>query len=172
MNLGTTNALNYVVVAALVVWVLTRQLRARPVVVRKLFVLPVILVVVGVGSLNSAISKGGSHFTGSDGTWLAIDLAATVVFGALRAASIRLYPQDGVLWRKGTWVTLVGWLLSFAVRAVIGVLAADHGASVVASSGLALSFGVSLGVQGVVIYWRGLQAGAPFAADPSRARGW
>ena len=53
MNLSTTNAFNYVIIAALVVWVLTRQLQARPVVARQLFVLPVILLVVGLGSLNS-----------------------------------------------------------------------------------------------------------------------
>ena len=172
MNLSTTNAVNYVIIAALVVWVLTRQLRARPVVVRQLFVLPVVLAVVGIGSLNSAASKAGSHFTGHDTTWLAIDLAATILFGVLRGASVRLYPQDGVLWRKGTWLTLAGWVLSFAARGAIGVLASDHGAPVVASSALVLSFGVSLAVQGVVVYWRGLQAGAPFAADPRRARTW
>ena len=94
--------------------------KARPVVVRKLFVLPVILVVVGIGSLNSAASKGGTHFSSSDATWLAIDLAATIVFGVLRGASVRLYPQDGALWRKGTWVTLVGWVLSFAARGAMG----------------------------------------------------
>jgi hypothetical protein len=172
MNLTTTNAFNYVIIAALVVWVLTRQLQARPVVVRKLFVLPVILVVVGIGSLNSAVSKGGAHFSGRDVTWLAIDLAATIVFGVIRGTSIRLYPQEGVLWRKGTWVTLVGWVLSFAARGAIGVLASDHGAKVVASSALILSFGVSLAVQGAVVYLRGLRAGTPFAADPRRARAW
>jgi hypothetical protein len=171
MNLDTSNALNYVVIGALVVWVLTRQLQARPVTVRKLFVLPVILAIIGIGSLNSAVSKG-AHFTSSDTTWLAIDLAATVVFGLLRGASIRLYAQDGVLWRKGTWLTLAGWLASFAVRAGIGVLAADNGAKVVASSALTLSFGVSLAVQGAVVYLRGMQAGVPFAPDLRRARTW
>jgi hypothetical protein len=63
MNSGSTNAFNYLVIAALVVWVLTRQLQARPVVVR-----------------------------------------------------------------------------------------------------------VSLGVQGAVVYWRGLRSGAPFAVDPRRVR--
>ena len=101
MNLGTTNAFNYLVIVALAVWVVTRQLRARPVVVRKLFVLPVILVVVGIGSLNSAASKGGADFSSSDATWLAIDLAATIVFGVLRGASVRLYPQDGALLAEG-----------------------------------------------------------------------
>lgn len=172
MNLGTTNALNYLVIAALVVWVLTRQLQARPVVVRKLFVLPAILVVLGTSSLNSAASKGGAHFNSSDAKWLAIDLAATVVFGVIRGTSVRLYPQDGVLWRKGTWVTLLGWALSFAARGAIGVLASDHGAKAVASSALALSFGASLAVQGAVIYLRGLRSGTPFAADPRRARAW
>ena len=172
MSLSTTNAFNYLVIAALVAWVLTRQLQARPVVARKLFVLPVILVVVGVGSLNNAISKNGGHLTSRDATWLAVDLAVTVVFGVIRGASVRLYPQGGVLWRRGTWVTLVGWALSFAARGAIGVLASDNGAKPVASSALALSFGVSLAVQGAVIYLRGLRAGAPFAADPRRARAW
>ena len=171
MNLNTSNALNYVVIAALVVWVLTRQLKARPVVARKLFVLPIILAVVGIGSLDSAVPKG-AHFTSTDATWLAVDLTATVVFGVLRGVSIRLYPEDGVLWRKGTWLTLAGWLLSFAVRAGIGVLAADNGAKVVASSALMLSFGVSLGVQGAIVYLRGLQAGVPFASEPRGARTW
>ncbi|HTV10481.1 MAG TPA: hypothetical protein VME20_01340 [Acidimicrobiales bacterium] len=172
MNLGTTNALNYLVIAALAVWVVTRQLRARPVVARQLFVLPVILVVLGIGSLNSAVSKSGAHFSTSDATWLAIDLAATIVFGVIRGTSIRLYPEGGVLWRKGTLVTLAGWVLSFAVRGGIGVLASDHGAKAVASSALALSFGVSLAVQGAVVYLRGLREGTPFAADPRRARAW
>jgi hypothetical protein len=172
MDLSTTNALNYVITAALVVWVLTRQLRARPVLVRKLFALPVILGIIGIGTLNSAASKGSAHFTSNDATWLAIDLAVTVVLGLFRGVSIRVYPQDGVLWRRGTWVTLAGWLVSFAVRGAIGVLAADDGARLVASSALMLSFGVSLAVQSAVIYLRGLQSGVPFAADPRRARSW
>ena len=171
MNLNTTNALNYVIIAALVVWVLTRQLQSRPVVARSLFVLPVILGVVGIGSLGGAVPKGG-QFTSNDVKWLAIDLATTVVLGAVRGASIRLFPQGGVLWRKGTWLTLALWLLSFAARAGIGVLAADNGAKVVASSALMLSFGVSLAVQGAVVYLRAARVGVPFAPDPRRARTW
>lgn len=172
MSTNTTNSLNYLIAAALVVWVVARQLQARPVVVRKLFVLPAILVIVGIGSLNSAASKGAAHFTSNDAAWLAIDLAATVVFGLVRGASIRLYAQDGALWRRGTWLTLAGWALSFAARAGIGLLAADNGAKIVASSALALSFGVSLAVQGAVVYLRGLQAGVPFAVGQARARTW
>lgn len=170
MNLSSTNAFNYLVIAALVVWVLTRQLQARPVVVRKLFILPVILAVVGVESLNNAISKDGGRFTTSDATYLAIDVVVTIIFGVVRGGSIRLYAQDGTLWRKGTWVTLAGWVLSFAARALIGLVAADHGAKVEASSALILSFGISLGVQGAVVYWRGLRSGTPFAIDPRRVR--
>jgi hypothetical protein len=172
MTVSSTNVINYIVIAALVVWVLTRQLQARPVVVRKLFILPIVLAVIGAESLNGAVSKGSGHLTGTDITFLAIDLAVTVLFGVARGFSVRLYAQDSVLWRKGTWITLAAWILSFAARALIGVVASDHGANVVASSALMLSFGVSLAVQGAVIYWRGLQAGVPFAADQRRARAW
>jgi hypothetical protein len=159
---------NYAVVALLIVWVLSRQLMARQVTVRKLFLLPIILAVLGISSLNSAITHNNGHFTSSDTGFLALDLGVSVVLGIPRGMSIQLYPQDGVLWRKGTWLTLGLWILSFAARAVIGLVAASGGASKIADDGLILSLGVSLAAQGVVVYLRGRQLGIPFAVDQRR----
>jgi hypothetical protein len=42
-----------------------------------------------------------------DAMWLAVTVLVSVAFGALRAATTVVYPNDGVLWQRYTWKALV-----------------------------------------------------------------
>jgi hypothetical protein len=166
---STTGVVDIVIAIAVLGWVVVRQVQPRPVSVRGLLLLPIILVVIGVSEVSKALPHG-QHFTSSDGTWLAVDLAIGVVSGVVRAFTVRLFERDGVLWRQGSYWTIALWVLSVAARVVIGVLGSHHGAGKVLDDGLLLSFGVSLLAQYGVVGWRAQQTGIAFALDARRSR--
>jgi hypothetical protein len=169
MAMSSTQVVDVVVAIALVAWIVVRQVQPRPVNVRQLLILPAILIVIGASEVSKAAPSGHS-LTSTDVTWLAVDLAVAVISGLARAATIRLFEQDGELWRQGTRVTVALWLASIAARVVIALLGSHHGAGKVLDDGLLLSFGVSLIVQSAVILWRGQQTGIPFAVRDRDSR--
>jgi len=164
---NVTAILNAVLILALVCFVLYRQTVARPVVARRLVILPAILVVIGVAAI-SHVDNGALSATAS--LYLAIDLLASVALGGLRGCLVRVYERDGVMWRQGGVITLALWIVSIAVRAVIGILASNAGFGNVSNASLELALGVTLLAQNGVVAWRGSRQGIPFAPDGGRRR--
>jgi ABC-type Co2+ transport system permease subunit len=108
-----------VAVAALLV---VRQLRAQP--LNANMRLPLILGVIGLIELVDYLGK---HHPGSTAIGALVgSLALAAVFGALRAATVHLWVQDGQPWRKGNWLTGVLWVLSLAAHFGIDYLIDPH----------------------------------------------
>jgi hypothetical protein len=108
-----------VAVAALLV---VRQLRAQP--LNATFRLPLILAVIGLIELVEYLDK--HHPGGVAYGALAGSLVLAAVFGALRAATIHLWMQDGQPWRKGNWLTGILWIVSLAAHFGIDFLIDPH----------------------------------------------
>jgi hypothetical protein len=108
-----------VAVAALLV---VRQLRAQP--LNANFRLPLILGVIGLIELVEYLNK--HHPSGIAYGALAGSLVVAAVFGALRAATVHLWTQDGQPWRKGNWLTGILWILSLAAHFGIDFLIDPH----------------------------------------------
>jgi hypothetical protein len=159
--------LNGVLILALVGWVLYRQTVARPVVARRLVILPGILVVIGIAAI-SHVDNGLLSATAL--LYVAIDLLASVALGGLRGCFVRVYERDGVMWRQGGVITVALWLVSIAVRAVIAILATNAGVGNVSNASLELALGVTLLAQNGVVALRGTRLGIPFAPDAVRHR--
>ncbi len=159
--------LNGVLILALVGFVLYRQTVARPVVARRLVILPGILVVIGIAAI-SHVDNGLLSATAL--LYVAIDLLGSVALGGLRGCFVRVYERDGVMWRQGGVITVALWLVSIAVRAVIGILATNAGAGNVSNASLELALGVTLLAQNGVVALRGTRQGIPFAPDAVRRR--
>jgi hypothetical protein len=166
MNIG--GALNVVLVLALVGWVLYRQTIARPVVARSLWLLPGILIVIGASAV-SHVDNG--HLSGTATAYLAVDLVSGVALGALRGCFVRVYQQNGVMWRQGSRLTIALWLVNIGVRILISILAADAGVGSVSDAALEIALGLSLLGQNGVVAWRGYSRGIPFAASTARSEG-
>jgi hypothetical protein len=151
---------------------LARQVRPRP--LEGNYVLVIVLGVIGLAEAGAflfgtqqfvSFLKGHDHHLAlavPDGAAMVTaavgSLALAAVTGALRAPSVRLWRQDGQVWRKGTALTAVLWLVSLALHLGYDVLVArgkadaDFGAAT-----MLLYFAVSLTVQNIVLGARGLR---------------
>jgi hypothetical protein len=158
---------NAALVLALVVFLLYRQTVARPVVARRLWVLPGILAIVGVAAVAN-VNKGQLSDTALE--WIGIDLVVSLALGAVRGCFIRVYERDGVMWRRGGVITVSLWLVAIGVRVLIGFLADNAGVGNVSEAALELALAASLLAQNAVIALRGTRMGLPFAPDLSRRR--
>ncbi|QKG21187.1 DUF1453 domain-containing protein [Actinomadura verrucosospora] len=152
------NVLIGLAVLALVVY---RQLRARPVGERGPYTVPAVLAVIGVaqgGLLDDAHPALSVAL-------LAGEAAAAIAFGALRAATVRLWREnDGALWRRGTGWTLAAWLVSILSR--VGFLAAGHALGLTVSPSLFLVFlALTLIVQNLLVARRGRRVSGTAAAS-------
>ena len=97
-----------VAVLALLIY---RQLRTRPVNASGLRVIAV-LAIVGVVETSEFLQQ--NH--GGAVTYAAIggSLVLAAIFGALRAATVRIWLQDGQPWSKGSWLTASLWIVALA----------------------------------------------------------
>ena len=149
-------------VAAIVVYVIGRQLMGEPLRGKRLVVLPVVLAVIGVLDLKS------NHHSVRP-----VDIACLVVGGAIVAGiglaqgkMMRLEARDGALWAqlpvRGVWL----WLALVASRLAMTVLALGLHAHVAASSStILLMLGINRLGQAVVVAPRAFAAGVPFAPE-------
>ena len=165
--MNVSAVLNALLVLGLVGWVLYRQTIARPVVARRLWILPGILVVIGIAAI-SHVDNGNLSATAT--LYLAIDLVASVVFGAVRGYYVRVFERDGVMWRQGGAVTLALWVVSIGIRVVVAIFAGRAGAGNVSNASLELALGITLLAQNGVVALRGSRMGIPFATDDSLRR--
>ncbi len=165
---NVSGILNAVLVLALVAWVLYRQTIARPVSARSLWLLPGILVVIGVAAISN-VNKGNLSTTAI--TYLGIDLVSSVALGALRGCFVRVFARDGVMWRQGGAITIALWLVAIGVRVVIAILASHAGVGNVSDAALEVALGMSLLAQNGVVALRGSRQGLHFAPDGTRRQG-
>jgi len=150
---------------AALAWLLTRQIRARP--LSGSYIMPLILAVIGLLEFGAFVMGGGqplasflkghrSVATIPDGKTILAAVAGSlilaVVTGAIRAPTVRLWWQDGQYWRKGTWATLTLWIISLAAHLGYDALIAHGtGKAAIGDSTMLLFFAVSLTAQRVIL---------------------
>ncbi|MEU4195270.1 hypothetical protein AB0E69_25450 [Kribbella sp. NPDC026611] len=142
--------------------VIGRQVTGSLVTQKSLVVMPAILLGVGVFSLTTAV-KGVS--AGELGLF-ALDAVVLVGLGFARGASVRLTQTPQGLYQKGTAATLCLWLVTIGLR-----VAAAFGSAALfphshfSQSVLALTIGLTIGSQNLMIYRRSLAMHAPLASQ-------
>ena len=157
------NLITVLLVLVAVGYVLVRRLAGEPLEGRRLAVLPIILMVVGVAQLR------GAHITSLDLTVLAVEGIVAVGLGALRGLTVHVYGRDGHLWYRYRPLTIVVWAGSALVR--VGGAAVGHalGADAkVLSAALVLMVGLSLLGEALIVGRRALASGVPFAPQGAR----
>ncbi|NBH10082.1 DUF1453 domain-containing protein [Amycolatopsis sp. SID8362] len=143
------------VLAAVVVLVI-RRLRGEPLVAREVFGAPAVLIAIGAYGLTKL------GLTAADAVWLALGSAIGLGFGAVRAATTRLFERDGVLWLRYTPWTFAVWVVAAAVNFGFGALAVSAGMHEEARP-MTLSIGVSLLGEALVVARRAKVIGLPYA---------
>jgi hypothetical protein len=157
------NPLIILLAVAAVGYVLWSRLKGQPLEAKRLLVLPVILIVVGVTDITGSSAP---HLNGSDLAFLGVGVAIAVALGAARGATMELYPNGGELWQRYRLVTVALWLALIAAKLVLAAIAAATGASAGGGTNtLLLTLGVSLLAEAAIVGPRALSTGVPFAAD-------
>jgi hypothetical protein len=151
-----------VVVLALLIY---RQLIARPLNAGGLR-LVVILAIIGVVETVEYLQK----YHGGKATYAALggSLVLAAVFGLVRAATVRVWIQDGQAWAKGNWLTAVLWVIALAAHLGYDALVArGHGSNDVGTATVILYLAVSFGVQRLVAQYRASRLQPLGTAAPS-----
>lgn len=157
----------YAVGALILVLVLLRQVRVRP--VPRAFH-PRLPVVIGVIGLLEMFSYTGNHHVSST-AWLWV--AGTLVVGALglgvlRGLSIRVWTGNGWVLRQGGAITMALWLVSLLVHFVGDAGQGHSGAAGLEGASFLLYLGVTLSVQYYVVYRRALPLWGQLGPDAGR----
>lgn len=154
--------LTIVVAVAAIGYVLVSRTQGRPLVARRLLVLPVVLVAVGFSDLTS-------HLTATDIAFLAASIAVSVILGAARGATVVLYPNRGELWQRYSRSTVALWIALIAVKlALVGGAGAVGASAGGGSNSLLVSLGASLLAEAAIVAPRALSTGLPFAGSGGR----
>jgi hypothetical protein len=155
----------YALLALVLVWIVVRQVQGRFVAVSRMFVLPAVLVAVG---LDSAV---GIAWSGTAVAAVAGELVLTAALGAVRGAFVHLTLREGYLYRRGGALGLALWVVSIGARVLVELGASALGVGTAATATLTLSFGVSLAAQFLVLLRRVRADGRPLRPSGRARRG-
>ena len=153
-------AVNLLIAAVVLLWILARQLRTRP--VRERSRIGIILTLVGAVETYAFVS--GHRLGVADLSWVLLSLVIGIGLAVLRAFTVRIWRAGDVVLRRGTWVTAVLWLVAAGQHLLI-----DHFVSPgFSDSSLLLYLGIVLTVQQLVVVGRA----APGAVGKTMLSGW
>lgn len=159
--------LTILLVIAAIVFVLWSRMRGQPLRVKRLLVLPVVLIVIGIADLSGSKAP---HLSSTDVAFLAASIALSVILGAARGATIELYPNQGELWQRYRGSTVALWIALIVTKVVILAIAKAAGASAGGgTNSLLVSLGASLLAEAAIVGPRALSTGLPFATEQKDA---
>jgi hypothetical protein len=119
----SSQSLLYLVIGVAVLGLLIyRQLSARPVQGNQRVVL--ILLIVGLVETAQYLQK--THPGSVAIAALVGSLVLAAVFGAMRAATVRIWLQDGQIWAKGNLLTAALWIVALAAHLGYDYLIVQH----------------------------------------------
>lgn len=136
------NIINILIAAVVLAWVISRQLRARPLKEQRPYSLMIVLAVVGLFQL--AQLAGREQVTGAAYAALVAGLVSGAIFGWLRGRHVHLWRADGVLTRQGNWLTVALWVVGLAIHVGLDLA----GAALSPHNGATNS----LGTVGIMVY--------------------
>ena len=166
MNVNT--AANILLIAAAVVWILARQVKASPIKSRLLVLAPLIMGYFGIRDTPASTWKSGA-----DLGFIAIGALFSIGLGLWRGNTIRVWREnDGTWWRAGTRTTLYLWGALLLVRGALAGIADAAGHKAADGLGpILFSLALSFAAQNIVIamHMSGSGFGSPAVGAPVNA---
>ena len=155
-----------VIAALILLLVVPRQFRPRPIRIRQLILLPAVALALGVFML----AWDQVSLTGMEVLYLGLQLVVAVLAGSTRGFVIQIVPRGPFALRVGGWALAASWagtiIARFSIDALFHVLISAD-AAIVAS--LPLFVGLTLATQNAVLALRVKHAGLRFlTADEQR----
>jgi hypothetical protein len=146
------------------VYIVTKQLQAKP--AKTDMRLPLILGVIGIIQLTGFLRGEDSH-AGEVAAALLGSLLLAAAFGAIRAATVHVWVDNGQPWRQGNWLTAALWILSLAVHLGYDFVVDGRGPlSGLGNASLLLYFGITYAIQRLIIQARAQRIAASQNLDP------
>jgi hypothetical protein len=143
-----------VIGTAVVVLLVLTGIRGRELRPRKLFLLPGIVVLIGLAAVLPPLA-GGRPLHRIDALLAVADLALSIGLGAVRGRTVRIDLEAGASRYRYGPATVLLWGLSIALRFALGAYGARHGASpLVTDAGVLLMLGLSLLTQNTIVFAR------------------
>lgn len=141
-----SDPIELILIIALIAYILIRRLAGQPAQGKKLLILPAIIMVIGIASLSHTWSPFAISF-------LVATTGVSFIIGILRGVSIKLFGKDGVVWMRYTATTVVLWVANIAIKiaAAITIATINPVAAHQESSGLLISLGMGVLMEGVVV---------------------
>jgi hypothetical protein len=148
----SSQTLSYLVIGVVVLGLLIyRQLVARPVRGNQRVVL--ILVIIGLVEAVQYMQK--LHAGSTAVVALVGSLILAAVFGAARAATVRIWVQDGQAWSKGNLLTAALWVVAVGAHLGYDYLIGQHkDIGNLGDATVLLYLAVSLAIQRVIVTFR------------------
>jgi len=145
----SSQSLVYLVIGVAVLGLLIyRQLRARPVRGNQ----RIVLILVIIGLIETAEYMQKLHAGSAAVVALVGSLVLAAVFGVARAATVKIWIQDGQAWAKGNLLTAALWIVALAAHLGYDYLIGQHkDIGNLGDATVLLYLAVSLAVQRVVI---------------------
>jgi hypothetical protein len=137
---------NLLIAAAVLIFILVRQLRTQP--VRGRSRLALILAAIGVVQTVEFVGKHSLDV--SDLVFLARSLVVGLGIAGVRSYTVKLWVADGVLLRRGTWLTALLWLVGVGQHLLIDRFVSPG----FGDASLLVYFGLMIGAQHVVLMAR------------------
>jgi hypothetical protein len=157
---------SYAFGALVLVLVLLRQVRVRPVPRAFQPRLPVFLGVIGF--FETLAYAGGHHVSSSAWLWLVGTLVVGALgLGALRGLTMRVWASDRWVVRQGNGLTMALWLVSLLVH-FAGDTGNHTGAAGLEGASILLYLGLTLAMQAYVVHHRALPLWEQLGPDAGR----
>jgi hypothetical protein len=155
------NVLIILAVVAVIGAAILRQLKGEPLRGRRIILLPIVLVVIGVMNVS-----GTKALTTADVACIAASAVVAVAIGVAQGSLLHLESRDGGLWGRMPTKGLWWWVALIASRLVVFVIAGVIGAKAATSlDSILLVLGLNRLAQATVIAARAVAAGVPFAPE-------
>ena len=154
--------LRVILIVGIVCYVIGRQLIGEPLRGKRVMILPLVLIAIGLSDLP----HGPGHARPVDYACLVVGGVLVAGIGAGLGAVTRLEAHDGYLWGRLPVRGLLLWLALIVSRVLMTLVADGLHAHVAASSAtILLMLGINRLGQAVVILVRAISAGIPFAPE-------
>ena len=145
------NVTEIVIGIAVVILLLARQVQKRSV---REDSRPLIFLVLAVIGLLEAGQYLKAHPANSEAILLSVaSLVLAAVFGVIRAYTVRLWREEGQLFRQGNALTVLLWIVAIGIH-LGGDMLIDSSAKGLSTTTLLLYLAVTLGVQQTVVRYR------------------
>lgn len=161
--MDTSGIITLLISVVILGWLLVKQLSVRPLKDRS--VLWVVFILVGL--VQTANFVQGVTLNVSDVLLLLLSIAVGMGLAAARAFTTATWRgEDGVLYRKGNWLTAILWIIGIGQHLLIDHFVIDG----FGTASIMLYFGIVIAVQRQVLLLR-VRRGAVLSAAPVSGRG-